>query len=627
VTDWYYGQGGNNGNTGASFAARKATYANFRASLVPGDVVYLCATTAGLGNQYTSTEQIDLVSGVHYRVYDDRYVKLEVSTTSLSAPYYEDAAIRGLGVSGFTIAPGAGYLELGDASDWDPVSPSNGQDNFASRRQISLWDCSNFQLIGTGTGDLTTTDSNFKIHGGRAWVQNFFNGNCHDYIVSGVDFSKGGTNNTETNPENPGADQADLMVFGGYRALIEYCTFQYGGHINARFSGRWQIARHNWFDGDWDGITPNAREGHGTPIERSGQRCAGVYSGALTDEGETASPWGPFMYEDNIFNKAGSAGDEGNNGGSELNGYHVIVRGNYVWDCIDNTFRADTFDDLHDVGLIKIYNNTCYGNGKVLSLQHVTALDAGFIYCDVLNNIFDEMAGSFRGVAFDKHFQRRATSEITEGFSNGWKGGRYSANIAKMAAGSPDGTDVTIDFRTFSGAQELYTWTSVDNTYPANWTSDNVMGSSPTYAGNPAGGQRTKAAFAPNGGIETGAAIPHATANGSGTNSTTLTLDAGQAYMFKDSWGMGALGVEGDYIQIDGGVPVQISAISNYASNIVTLAEPRSWSDNAEVIFCTTEDDGFNFTIWADIGAGQSTTSITPDPAEPVMTPIVMCFR
>jgi hypothetical protein len=134
--------------------------------------------------------------------------------------------------------------------------------------------------------------------------------------------------------------------------------------------------------------------------------------------------------------------------------------------------------------------------------------------------------------------------------------------------------------------------------------------------------------FTPNGGIETDAADPQAIANGSsGGFSTTLIVDSGQSRNFKDDWGMSSLGVEADWIKIGSGEPVQIDSI-DYAADEITLTEPREWSDNAEVYWCTT-DDGVNFTVFYDIGAGQTPGTVipAPDPEAPVHSTKVMVFR
>jgi len=325
---------------------------------------------------------------------------------------------------------------------------------------------------------------------------------------------------------------------------------------------------------------------------------------------------------------AGSAGDEHDNTNAKPDGRHVIFRQNYLWDGVDAAMVTATHDDFVDdsLGEIKVYNNTMYGNGRIMDIRSAGGFvfDDSYMYCDFINNICDEIMGSFKTVALAKHFRRQATGEPTEGFADGWKGGRYSANIAKMAATAPEGSTVTIEFRNFGGLVEQYNWTTVDNTYPGSWTSDNVMGTSPTYQGTPASGARTKATFLPNGGIETGNAVAHAFADGgSGGFSTTLTVDAGGQYMFKDDWGMSALGVSGDYIKIGSGEPVQITGV-NTSTRVYTIASVREWSDNDEVFWCTT-DDGVNFTVFQDIGAGQTPATVTP--VTPVHSTKVMVFR
>jgi hypothetical protein len=621
MTTWYYGQGGNNSNDGLSYAQRKLTYANFSASIAAGDTIYICASSSAA--TWTNTEQINIVGGsvgsvVTYMVYPGHSVLMDVSIGG------ELGAINGNGDNYFRIEPGDGYLELGDPDEWEPRGANGGLD-FSASRQLNFANCTHFELIGTGTGDFDTTDSNFLVHGGNAWVGNYFDVDCEDYIVSGIDWSMHGSNNTNV-IDHQEEDWGDLVVFGGLRSLIEYNTWRWGGHVTARFMGRSQIVQYNDADGDWTGVTPNSDAGRGAPIERSGQRCFSCYSGVDDDEGTEASPYGPVMYQHNILRNAGSA-DEPDNCGAEINAQHFIVRFNYVWDGCDALFKSSSFPSFLSVGNQKIYNNTGYGNGRIIDLRTTTVTDDVLIRVDVINNIFDEMPGSYYGVALVKHFRRQATGEDAEGFANEWKGGRYEANIAKMQAGSPDGTSVTIDLRSFAGSTTFYTWTTIDNAYPSNWTSDNVMGTSPTYLGNPASGARTKNTFIPNGGIETGNAKPHAYANGGGTITTALVVDAGQNKMFCDGWGMEDLGVEADWIKIGSGDPVQISACNSNGTGI-TLAHVRTWSDNDEIYLCLT-NDGINFTIVQDIGAGQTAGTVVPipDPEAPVHSTKVMVFR
>jgi len=93
--------------------------------------------------------------------------------------------------------------------------------------------------------------------------------------------------------------------------------------------------------------------------------------------------------------------------------------------------------------------------------------------------------------------------------------------------------------------------------------------------------------------------------------------------MFCDAWAMSSLGVSADYIKIGSGSPVQISACNANGTGI-TLAQPRTWSDNDPIYLCLT-DDGSNFTVVQDIGAGQTATTVAP--ATPVLSTKVMVLR
>ncbi len=627
MTDRYYGEGGNNANTGLSYAQRKLTYANFSGSIAAGDTIYICAAAAGV--LWYNTEQINVVSGsagnlVTYKVYPGHYVVMDVSTSGTNG------AIQGSGKSYFRIEPGDGFLIMGDLNDWDPDNWAStpGWVRYSARHQFIFLNCNNFQLVGTGTGVYGDPTSNFTVFGGSAYEAHHFDEDCYLVLIYGIDFSRHGTNNTGTYVNNPDADEGDMLCMYGDRFLVQRCCFKLGGHQNISIKSRRTIVDTCNLSGDWTGFTPNADAGRGAPIERSGQRTMGIVA-ADAVHGASA-PYGPVCIENTILQLAGSAGDDHNNVNAQLYGRHIIFRRNYLWDACDAALLSSTHDDFVDdsIGEFKIYNNTMYGNGRIMDIRTIDVyiFDDVFIQCDFINNICDEIKGAYFGGTI-KQFRRHATGENSEGFANGWKGARHSANIAKMASTAPEGSNVTVEFRNFPGATESYTWTTVDNTYSANWSSNNVMGTSPTYLGNPASGARTKNTFLPNGGIETDAADPHAIANGSsGGFSSTLVVDSGQARMFRDDWDMSSLGVEADWIKIGSDDPVQIDSI-NYATDTITLTEPRTWSDNAEVYWCTT-DDGVNFTVFEDIGAGQTPGTVIPTPVEaPVHSTKVMVFR
>jgi len=321
--------------------------------------------------------------------------------------------------------------------------------------------------------------------------------------------------------------------------------------------------------------------------------------------------------EDCVLRKSGCAGDEPNNVLLKLDGQHVIFRFNYGWDSCDAGWASNTHDDFTNgsVGNIKVYNNTFYGCGRIADNRTIDVFTGIYHRVDQLNNIYDEMKGTYKQDESPilQMFERRAIGEALDGFPNEWKGGLVSGNIAKVASTAPEGTSVTVRLQKTGGSNENYTWTTVDNTYPNEWTTSNVAGTSPTYQGNPQLGERTKAAFLPNGGIAQGAAVRHAQANGAGVAATVLTVDAGQSRRFYDGWGMSSIGESGDWIKIGTGLPVQIIGI-NYTADTIDLASARTWADNDAVILCLTTD-GVNFQEVNSIGAGQVGAIVVPPPS------------
>jgi hypothetical protein len=622
---WYYGQGGNNANSGLTFALRKATHENFRASIAAGDTVYICPTLDSV--TWTCTEQLRVASGstnswVTYKVYHGT-VLFDVSTNSGDA---NPGAINGNASSWFSIEPDGGSLILGDEDDWEPNDGAAGWRGYSAALQLNFENCHDFKLVGDGDG-VTWGASNFTVFGSNSYLGTSFDDACIDHLVYGIDFSKHGTNNTKTFVENPEADDGDMVNFFGRRAVVENCTFRWGGHQNIAMKSRSSIVRNCRFSGDWDGVTDNADEGRGAPIERSGSRSFAAPAGDAVHG--ASSPYGPNLIEGCIMERAGSAGDEPDNANCKPDGMHIILRGNYLWDGCDAAIETATHDDFDDdaIGIIKVYNNTLYGNGRIGDLGFTVDVFANlYHYNDFFNNICDQMQGAYFQGSDIEQFRRRAIGESLDGFTNGWKGGRYSANLAAMSASAPEGTSVTVEFVTHLGTTQDFTWATVSGTYSNNWDDSNDIGS-PTYAGNVSGGVRTKAAFAMNGGLGSGTATYHARCLGAGTNQTTVTVDPGGAYNFKGDWGFADwLDESPDWIQIGDEEPVQILSI-NYASHQIVLSEARSWTDNTSIYLCTTEDGGFNFTVWTDIGASQSAAEITPDPAQPVYSSTILAFR
>jgi hypothetical protein len=107
---------------------------------------------------------------------------------------------------------------------------------------------------------------------------------------------------------------------------------------------------------------------------------------------------------------------------------------------------------------------------------------------------------------------------------------------------------------------------------------------------------------------------PLTSAIGSGANSTSLVV--ANAGFFCDGYGL--TGVQADRIRIGGSTTVQISSV-NYSTNVLTLANPVSWSSGAPIYLYKNSDgtvvlNGAN----PDIGAfpfGSTGESQAPLPA------------
>ena len=92
-------------------------------------------------------------------------------------------------------------------------------------------------------------------------------------------------------------------------------------------------------------------------------------------------------------------------------------------------------------------------------------------------------------------------------------------------------------------------------------------------------------------------------ANGAGSTSTTLVVD--DALYFQDgTWGSSLSNIQADFIAIGlVGNTAQINSI-NYSTNVITLASPMTWSDNANIWLF--KDSSGNIVLYSsapDIGA------------------------
>lgn len=613
MTDYYFGQGGSDSNNGLTYANRKATYADIVADYSPGggDTVYICASTAGV--QYRLTQQITLRSGTNpstrFRIaaYPGSVILFDVNATG---------AISGNGISYATVEPGDGSFELGDIADW---SASN-YDGYTATRQINLVNCTDVQFIGTGTGNWDTTDSNFVVHGGSNYYGSSTDWDCDLIRFYGIDWYLHGTIDTNDAPNSGepgqvGDDWGDMVQLRGDHILVDTCCFAEGGHNNAEAIGHHIIVQNSDLRGYHRSAT-SSTSGH------LGMRAWNSIAGNTSNGGQ--SPYGPHLFQNNILQDSAES-DNRDNPATKLETRHVIFRGNYIWDCQDRVWQSNPNGDYGEaasVGYLRIYHNTAYGNGSIGSFISTTSDISNntdmFEYCDVSNNIFDQLGVP---VFSRPHFRRYANNEQDDsGFGdNGWKGMTVRANIVNRSTADT----VNCEFRPILGSFNTFTWGNGNAQYPNVFDANNVVGT-PSYVGTPGfpSFERSRATFTPNGGIETGNAEPIATTNGSVTDSNTLVLQDGEAYAFKDDWGMSSLGISGDYIYLQEIDQIrQISSVDYANHTIVISGVTVSLSDNSPIYW--VKEDGI--TICDSIGAGQSAgTPPDPDPVtDPVTTQVV----
>lgn len=582
MTDYYFGDGGNDGNNGLTYNTRRATWASISALAGPGDTIYICSNTP-LGGSWTMTEQINVMSGsagggmVRIAVRADDDITLDVNTGS--------GAVQGDNKSYFEIVPGDGILRLGDVNDWSEAN----YDGYSAAEQLQLNNCHHFRLIGTGTGVVATTDSNFKIYGGSRYSQNAIAQDSEDGYFEGVDWQLHGTNDTG------GGEWGDHHRNFGHRHVYVRCTWREGGHnMNLAF-GHYLVYRECEMDADWSARATGS----------DGTRC-GIFVGGDTSNGGH-SPFGPQMIDGCILSNAGPSGNNNNNPCVKLGSNHIIFRLNHVWDCIARVWQSRANADFNQDGSPfgtttrhKRYHNTIYKAGSYGDERQIGINnDDMFHHDDLLNNIADLMTEQNQSVSIF-----RDSTGALEGFPDGWKGGRYRGNVSNNA--SLNAFDVDFEGGVFDMDTEGPT------EYPDVFEQNKE--NRPSYVGNPDGGDRTIAAFQPApGGQQVGYAVPLAKVAAADTGSgSTLVVEDGNALCFYDGWGMAWQGEDEkrDYLCItpEGTDPrvsgtivrVQYDGI-DYDNDTIDLESSPSRSDGDD-IYLVLQD---GVTICADAGAGQ----------------------
>lgn len=206
----------------------------------------------------------------------------------------------------------------------------------------------------------------------------------------------------------------------------------------------------------------------------------------------------------------------------------IITRYNYLYDT-DNEFAA--YGDPTDGNTVPnghVYNNTVTAGPMI----NDTGGGAGFANggAHTRNNIFyNFVTGGTSPILFLSTGDGNGDLAVTTGYSGSWA--------------SPYSSEAT--------------YSSLHNQDPlfANYPTDGTL-----QAESPA----------------VGAGVALTTTVGTGTNSTALTV-ADSRY-FQPGWA----GTEADWIRVGASTTVQISSI-DYTNNIITLANPVSWSNGAGV--------------------------------------------
>lgn len=602
MTDYYFGEGGNDANAGTSYATRKVTYANVVSTYSPGagDTVYICA----VGGTWTCTEQINMRSGSsglanHFRlsVNAGDTILMDVNTPT------REGAINFSNVQYCTVEPQQGKLILGDITDWT----YDNYDGYTADRQFNIQNSSYIAFIGTGTGYWDTTDSNLVVHGGSDYYGNSIYSDSDHVYFYGVDISLHGTNDSWTYPPNGNnyQDWGEMVQVWGDNIWFHRCAFKEGGHQVCHTRGHKVLYTACDFSGYHRG--GDELRANGLASQAYGSRCTDLGSGNASNGGR--APYGPSCIEHSRLHDS-DASDQADQAILKIESWAAIFRGNYVYDNLNVIQSNPNSDHGNDesVGRIKIYHNTMYNNGGVWhqnSVGDARTYPNMFEYCDFLNNICDQIGqvvfynpGLYSG---RKHIMRTAAGELNSlGSPTSWKYARWNGNIFNR----PDGP-IDIGYRG-DGGDLLTSITGAISAWPSIFGAANRENyiTAPTYAGVPATGDRSLATFAPGGGYETGMAVPISSTSSVVPSSTTVPLQTGQAAAWHDGWDLGYFGATGDTIYFSEIDETRVITAVNLTTDTITVDTAVTLSNNSPIYWVP---DGTNPAF--DIGAGQSNSA------------------
>ncbi len=392
---------------------------------------------------------------------------------------------------------------------------------------------------------------------------------CQPYVDTNNNDNYIAHNDLNWNIDNPAAPFCtnNILVYG-LRNLFEYNELQGTGAQHFREGGSFNIVRNNYAHDDNGSVTIGCSQ-------------SPAHIDFFFSEGNDAPSLSYSLTEGNVWKRCSN--DAGNckfsfsrANGSDSNNISetVISRYNYIYS-LDGSYAGagDHNDGSNTTRNWHAYNNT------------------------VATEAFNGSSGACgtwdSGIAVELNTICYNTS------ANGWSPFYFltagSFNNGNLAYNTICTTGCTWIGGTANYINEL-TYAALHNKNPlfANYPTDDSL-----QPGSPA----------------IGAGVALTTASGAGTNNTSLTV--ADAHFFQPGWGPSDHTVQADWIRIGASTTAQISSI-NYSTNVITLANPATWSNGA-LIYLYKNSSGVVVLNGANpnIGGSVVSTNVSGAPAPP----------
>lgn len=347
-------------------------------------------------------------------------------------------------------------------------------------------------------------------------------------------------------------DRGDMFYIGAEFSgdcshnLIENNHIYHGGHNVFCINAKYNVVRNNYFHSE---AWKNGNGGRLAEIRHS--------TGGNTGDGS----WN--LIEGNRWGYSSLPPDADTARGIKLVSPDNIVRKNMFYNLQGAGLVMVTSDEYQEQYTVDnyIYNNVFFNNGLggasekqgILFLPKSSGGSTGVKDCVVKNNVFYKNLGS---------------------------------DIAYNGVGSINNNTIENNWLNANG-NPLFKEASTTKFEPLNQTSPNFE----LQSGSPC--------------IDKAAFLTYAVSAGSGTQ-----LKVQDAHYFMDGWGMGAMGVSGDVIQLKGQTQTAKITKVDYANNLLTLDKSLAWSANQGVSLA------YQGTA-PDMGAHESGETALPPPPPP----------